>query len=221
MKQLRLAARSAELDPSPIRRICTRLLTAPFSGRERACTRCRYFFSMPSAATNGVLGRRSFAPHQDRRRLGLGAVVVHALGPVDHVRAGRHRHGRLGIELAAIADPPGAGEHHEEAVVRMEMRAAHVARQPGEQHRVGTGLGRIALQHRGAIARARVLGPLDVGRQLEADDLRIELDRAGAATSCSSAGMRRNKHRDPRHRRLPFGDGCPSLVLWAKASRSA
>jgi hypothetical protein len=59
----------------------------------------------------------------------------------------------------------------------MEMRAAHAARQPGEQHGVGTGLRRVALQHRAAVSGARILGPLDVRRQLEADDFRIELDR--------------------------------------------
>ena len=39
------------------------------------------------------------APHQDRRRLALGAVEVHTLGVVDDVAAGRHRHRGVGLEL--------------------------------------------------------------------------------------------------------------------------
>ena len=74
--------------------------------------------------------RRAHAPDLDDRLLVLGPVVVDLASVVDDVAAGRHRHRALGIERLAGAHPPGAGDHHEEAVVGMEVRPAHVAGQP-------------------------------------------------------------------------------------------
>src|SRR5215204_6000117 len=73
----------------------------------------------------------------------------------------------------------------------MEMRAAYIARQPGEQHGIGPGFRRIALQDGGAIAGPCVLDPGDLVRQLEGDDLGVELDGrcAPAAPSARPAAI--------------------------------
>src|SRR5205807_5336251 len=88
----------------------------------------------------------------------------------------RHRSG--GIELAPAADPPGALEHGDEAIVGMEVRTAEVvALEPFVDHQVEPGPVGIAGQHGAAVAAGAL--PLDVVRQLVDHRLRIELGRAG------------------------------------------
>src|SRR5262249_11667050 len=71
-------------------------------------------------------GRRAFADDQDNRILLLRAVPVHLLAEMGHERPLAHRHRLVGVELVAGADPPGALEHRDEAVVGVEMRAAEI-----------------------------------------------------------------------------------------------
>src|ERR1043166_7960569 len=81
----------------------------------------------PSALFRRRRRRGPDPPDLDDRLLVLRAVVVHLASVVDHVASRRRRNGLLRIERFSRAHPPRPGEHDEEAVVRMEMRAAHVA----------------------------------------------------------------------------------------------
>src|SRR3979411_127411 len=72
------------------------------------------------------VGGRAFAHDEKDRVLVLGAVPMHLLAEMGHEGAFPHRHRVGGIELVAGADPPGALEHRDEAVVGMEMRAAEI-----------------------------------------------------------------------------------------------
>ena len=74
----------------------------------------------------------------------LDSIVVWRVRNAAHEAAGGHRHSSLRLEILARIHPPGAGDDDEEAIVRMEVRAAHVAGQPLEPHDVRTGLARIA-----------------------------------------------------------------------------
>ena len=90
-------------------------------------------------------GRGTFAPHQDGRLLVLGAVEVHALGKwMTRLPAGIGAVA-LGSKLGP-SRPTRSPRDDEETVVGMEVGPAHVARQPLQQHGVGSGLGGIALQ---------------------------------------------------------------------------
>src|ERR1043165_8047143 len=72
-------------------------------------------------------GGRAHADDQQERVLVLGAVPVDLPAQMGDEAAGRHRHREVGgIELLAAADPPGALQHGDEAVVGMEVRLAEV-----------------------------------------------------------------------------------------------
>src|SRR5262249_20506178 len=154
-------------------------------------------------------GRRADANDQDDGLLVLGAVIVHALGPVIDERAGRHRHRRVRIVGAARADPPRALDHGDEAVVRMPVRPAHIAGQPFGQHHVEAAfLVRIALQHRLLDARiVRVVLPRDLIWQLERHGAGIELD--GAARRDRRGERHRNSGTDGKP-----GDAVHEASLW-------
>src|SRR6185312_13529420 len=67
--------------------------------------------------------RRSFAHDQEHGVLVLGAVPMYLLAIMRDEAAGGHRNGAvLGIELRTRADPPGPLQHHDIAVVGMEVR---------------------------------------------------------------------------------------------------
>src|SRR6185369_2983826 len=124
-----------------------------------------------------LLGRlrrkRTLAPNLNDGFLALRAVVVRLPGMMDHVAAGLHRYGAVGIELRAATDPPGARDHDEEAIGRMRVRPAHVAGQPFHSHHIGSRLGRIAEQQRGLARALRILDPLHLIRRHDLDCLRI------------------------------------------------
>ena len=107
---------------------------------------------------------RTHPPDLDHGRLLLRAVVVDRTGLVKHVAACGHGHGALGIVFLTRADPPRARDHHEEAIVRVEVRTAHVAGKPPQSDHVRTGLLRIAKQHGRLLRASCVLHPLDVVR---------------------------------------------------------
>jgi len=67
-----------------------------------------------------------FADNEQYGILGFGAVEMHLLSVMGHKSARRHRHRGIGIEFGAGADPPCSLEHGDEAVVRMELRAAEM-----------------------------------------------------------------------------------------------
>src|SRR5262249_22144026 len=85
-------------------------------------------------------GRWAHAPDLDDRLVGLGAVVVDLAAVVDHVAARGRRYRALRIERLARAHPPGTRQHREEAVVGMEVRPAHVARNHLTRTTYGPGL---------------------------------------------------------------------------------
>src|SRR6266571_5279191 len=74
-------------------------------------------------------------------------------------RAGGHRHREAGIEFVAGGDPPGALDDGDEAVVRMKVRPAEVARLETVHDHVQPGLFRVADEYRlvdaGGASRAR------------------------------------------------------------------
>jgi hypothetical protein len=79
---------------------------------------------------------RHFANDEQRRVLVLGAIPMHALGEMRDEGAGLHRHREVGgVEGVAGAHPPGARQHHDEAIVRMRMRAAEIALGPCQRRR--------------------------------------------------------------------------------------
>src|SRR5215469_1369490 len=161
----RASARAASMPPKPAPTMTTR---GRPSGMQKTPTSLRLFDARD--------GGGSVADDEDDRVLVLGAVPVHLLAVVGHERPRVHRHRILRIELVAGADPPGALEHRDEAVIGMEMRPAEIV--PGEplvDHDVEPGLFRIADQH--AVAVAAGAFPLDLVGQLEGQGLWIELHR--------------------------------------------
>src|SRR4029450_11914750 len=130
-----------------------------------------------------LLGRRRrggpHPPHLDDGLLVLGPVVVHLPAVVDHVAARGRRHGRGRIELLAGADPPRAGDDDEEAIVRMEVRPAHVAGQPLQPDHVGTRLARIAEEHGLLVGAGGVAHPLALRGSREIDGGAVDLARSG------------------------------------------
>src|SRR5439155_16894050 len=90
-----------------------------------------------------------------------GAVVVDLAAVVDDIASRGRGHGALRVELLAGSHPPGAGEDREEAVVGMEVRAAHVPREPLDAHDVRARLAGIAEQHSRLVRPRRVPLPLD------------------------------------------------------------
>src|SRR5215470_8165943 len=97
-----------------------------------------------SALLGGSGGGRPHAPDLDHRLLVLRAVVVHLAPVVDDVAPGGSWHRAVGVELPTRAHPPGAGDHHEEAVGVINLRAAQVPWEPADAHDVGPGRARIA-----------------------------------------------------------------------------
>src|SRR5216684_4659176 len=93
-------------------------------------------------------GRGSFAHDDQPGFLVLGAVPMHLLGEMRDERAGGHRYREIRIELVARGDPPGALDHGDEAIVRMKVRAAEVARPEPVHDHVQAGFFRIADEHR-------------------------------------------------------------------------
>src|ERR1700757_5485671 len=92
-------------------------------------------------------GRRScgaHAPDLNDGLLVLSAVVMDFVPVMNDVTSRRHRHGTVRIEFFAGSHPPGARQYDEEAIVRMEVWAAHVTWQPFEANNVGARLARIA-----------------------------------------------------------------------------
>src|SRR5262249_5824760 len=170
--------------------------------------RCWSFRDLTPGDERRARGRAD-ADDQDDGFLVLGAVIVHALGPVVDERAGRHRHRRVRIVGAARADPPRALDHGDEAVVRMPVRPAHIAGQPFGQHHVEAAfLVRIALQHRLLDARiVRVVLPRDLIWQLERHGAGIELD--GAARRDRRGERHRNSGTDGKP-----GDAVHEASLW-------
>ena len=58
----------------------------------------------------------------------------------DH-RAGAERHGGTGVEMRTRADPPGALDDGDEAVIGMKMRSAEIiAGEPFGEHDIKAGL---------------------------------------------------------------------------------
>src|SRR5215467_5636799 len=86
---------------------------------------------------------------------------------MNDITARRHRYCTVRIEFLPCSDPPRTRQNHEETVVGMEMRPAHVAWQPSQAHNVWPRLIRIAKQHSGLIGSSGVPHPLDVGGSLE------------------------------------------------------
>src|SRR5215469_7913890 len=161
----RLSARAASMPPKPAPTMTTR---GRRSGMRITPPSLRLF----DARDRGG----AFADDEDDRILVLGAVPMHLLAEMGHERPRVHRHRIVGIPLVAGADPPGALEHRDEAVIGMEMRMAEIV--PGEplvDHHVEPGLFRIADQY--AVAAAAGAFPLDLVGQLEDQSLRIELHR--------------------------------------------
>ena len=97
---------------------------------------------------------------------------------VDDIASRGRGHGALRVELLAGSHPPGAGEDREEAVVGMEVRAAHVPREPLNAHDVRARLAGVAEQHGRLVRPRRVPHPLDLFGGLEID--RGAVDVAGA-----------------------------------------
>src|SRR5881409_2904248 len=98
----------------------------------------------PSALLGGRGRGRPHAPDLDDGLLGLGAVVVDLAAVVDDVASRGRGHGALRVELLTGSHPPGAGEDREEAVVGMEVRAAHVPRDALDAHDVRARLAGVA-----------------------------------------------------------------------------
>src|SRR5215813_243322 len=177
------------------------------SGSSESISRVRPFTRMVilamavSALLGGHGGGRPHAPHLDHRLLALGAVVVHLAAVVDHVapRGGGHRAVR--VELPARAHPPRARDHHEEAVVGMEMRAAHVAGKPPDMRHVRAGLARIA-EEDGLLVGARgVAHPLDLRGWREVHRGAVELggDPAGQRDEENGENGRKEESLDAAH----------------------
>src|SRR5262249_6736391 len=99
----------------------------------------------------------------------------------------------LRIKLRTSADPPGARQHGDEAIVRMEMRPAEmIAGLPFIDHDVEAWLGRITDQDRTRVAAARAVLPRDLFGQLERDGRGIELDRGGRRDQADDNGCSEN-----------------------------
>src|SRR5262249_1137598 len=98
---------------------------------------------------------------------------------VDDVAARWHGHRAGRVEGLAGAHPPGAGEHHEESIVRVEVRTAHVAGQPPDAHDVRARLARVAVEHRLLVGAGGVSNPFDIGGRGEIRRAAVEV--AGVA----------------------------------------
>ncbi len=66
--------------------------------------------------------RGSHAPDLDDSLFVLGAVEVHFAAVVNNVASGGHRHGVVGFELLAGANPPGAGQRLERLERYLSLR---------------------------------------------------------------------------------------------------
>src|ERR1700760_4044590 len=95
-------------------------------------------------------GRRPFSHDQEHGVLVLGAVPVHLLAVMGDEAAGGHRNrALLRIEFRSRTDPPRSLQHHDVAVIGVEVRAAEmVALGPLVVDHVEAGLGGIADHHR-------------------------------------------------------------------------
>src|SRR4029077_6539816 len=126
--------------------------------------RSQMFLCSPTSPFFGSRGSHgSHAPDLDDGLLVLGAVVVDFVPVMNDVTSRRHRHGTVRIELFAGSHPPGARQYDEEAIVRMEVWAAHVTWQPFEANNVRARLARIAEQHGRFVGSGSVPHPFDVG----------------------------------------------------------
>src|SRR5262249_31753404 len=138
------SARAASMPPKPAPTMTTLGCGSDIVGRDRS------LLLFDTGA-----GRRAFADDEDERVLILGAVPVHLLAEMGHEGAGAHRDRVVQIPLAAAADPPGALQHRDEAIVGMEVRLAEViALEPLVHDDVEPGLTGIAGQHGAGIAVA-------------------------------------------------------------------
>src|SRR5712691_747517 len=145
--------------PTPSRsrstRACTRWRpsgTARLSSSRRwtgaaTWTRAGAFAERPPSALLGRgRGGRAHAPDLDDGLLVLGAVVVHLARVVDDVAPRGRGHGRVGVELLAGSHPPGTRQDHEETIVGVEVRPAHVPGQPLDPRDVQARLARVPVK---------------------------------------------------------------------------
>ena len=114
----------------------------------------------------------------------LGAVVVDLLAEVGDESAGRERDGRVGIEPGAGADPPGAGEDGDEAVVGVEMGMAEMTGSPFHEDDVEAGLRRVA-GNDGHLRADGIVGPMDLIGQFVGDSLGVKI---GGFPGCKCGG---------------------------------
>src|SRR5215475_6570852 len=145
------------------------------TSRVRPFTRMVILAMAVSALLDGSGGGRPHAPDLDHRLLVLCAVVVHLAAVVDDVAPRGSGHRAVGVELLTRAHPPCAGDHHEEAVVGMKVRAAHVAGEPADAHHVRAWLARIAEEDGLLVGARRVLHPLDLRGRSEVHGGAVEV----------------------------------------------
>ena len=97
----------------------------------------------------------------DGRLIGVlpDSVIVRGPRGAPDESSRRHRNRVVWIEVGAAVDPPGAGQNLREAISRVGVRGAHVARVPLHQHKIGSGLVQAAVErrHLAAVRRRTVI----------------------------------------------------------------
>jgi len=120
----------------------------------------------------------------------LSAVVMNFVAIMSDETARRDRLQIIRVVIAAGADPPRAGNHGNESVIRMRMRLAVVMRLPFVQHHIKPRLGRVADQYCGFRA-AGIGDPFDVIGQLDRNSLGIKIGRRYGTEAQGQAGCQR------------------------------
>ena len=139
-------------------------------------------------------GARSIAENQERSVLVFGPIPMHLLAEMGHECAARQCHAVVRIKRAAASHPPGAIEHHDEAVVRVKVRPAEmISLQPPVAHDIEPVLRRVADQHRILRAGRAWRVPFNLIGFLIDQCRRVELDRIGCARERQCKYRHRNR----------------------------
>ncbi len=87
---------------------------------------------------------RPHARHLNDDFFTLGTIVVNLIAIVHYIASSRRGHRALGVKFLAGAHPPSTGDHCEKTVMRMKVRATHIAGKPFQANHIDTRLRGVA-----------------------------------------------------------------------------